>query len=365
MSKRRLSVIACLSVAALGGPAQGHHSITANFDTSREIEIRGEVVDFKLRSPHSSMVVNGFLYVDGVRQGDNPEQWEIESSAASGLRGRGIGADSFRPGDQVAVIGAPHRNPQLRRSNSSNFRLLDAEAPAPTPAAPAGASEVSPATVAALSAQGAYRLEGRWRPPFQPPGDSSALPLNEAGLAAWRGYDQTLSPANTCEPMNIPVVFNAPGYLVEIELDEDQAVVRNQAYDVERRIPLNGASAAADADGHFGMVSGRLEGGSLLIDSSGFRPSRWGLGAATQINGGGADVPSSERKTISERFSASADGLTLIYEYTLFDPVYMSRPHEARVELARVADDAPMFPYNCDVDSAAMFSRAPGESLLE
>jgi hypothetical protein len=67
---------------------------------------------------------------------------------------------------------------------------------------------------------------------------------------------------------------------------------------------------------------------------------------------------------MTERFSASDDGLNLYYDYTLFDPVYMSREHDARVVLRRVADDALMVPYNCNVDSARQFSRAPGESVL-
>jgi hypothetical protein len=76
-------------------------------------------------------------------------------------------------------------------------------------------------------------------------------------------------------------------------------------------------------------------------------------------------VPSSEQKTLTERFSVSDDALTLIYEYTLFDPVYMSRPHDARIEIARVADDSPMYPYDCNAEAARMFSRGAGEHLLQ
>lgn len=347
-----------LPLACLAGAAHAHHSISANFDTSRQIEIRGEVVSFQFRSPHSSMVVDGIVYVDGVPQGDTPERWEIESSAAAGLRSQGIDRDTFQPGDAVVVVGAPHRNPALHRSNSSNFSKPGV-ALTPPPPVVAGAAAVPE------EATGVQRVQGRWRPPFQPPGTASALPLNEAGLAAWRAYDQKLSPANTCEPMNIPVVFNAPSYLVDIRFSDRQVVVRNQAYDVVRTVPLDGTSAPVDPQGHWGTAGARIEGETLVIDSRDFRPSRWGLGAATQINGGGADVPNSDRKTISERFSVSEDGQTLFYEYTLFDPVYMRQPHEARVALARVADDAPMHPYDCDVESAAMFSRGADERLPE
>jgi hypothetical protein len=160
-------------------------------------------------------------------------------------------------------------------------------------------------------------------------------------------------------------VFNAPGYFVDIRFGDDNVVIRNEAYDVRRTVPLGDEFQLADPKGQWGRVRGHIDGDALVVESRDYPPSKWGLGAATQINGGGADVPSSEQKTVTERFSVSADALTLVYEYTLFDPVYMREPHHARVELARVPDDARMIPYNCNVEAASMFSRDPGQSLLE
>jgi len=354
-----VAVLAGLLAGLIGAEARAHHSVTANFDTSRRIEIRGTVVDWKLRSPHASLVVDGIGYIDGEAQSDSRERWEIESSAAPSMRARGYSENSIKFGDEIVVIGSPSRR-GLKRANSNNFQHEDgssyASAAAATPAAP-GFIPVDTA--------GIFRLAGRWRPPFQQEGTTSALPLNEAGLAAWRAYDQTQSPANTCEPMSFPVVFNAPNYFLDLRLTDRQAVLRNQAYDIVRTIPLDGSSAPADAKGQFGVVSGRIEGNTLVIDSHDYPVSKWGLGAATQINGGGADVPSSPQKTLTEWFSVSEDAQTLTYRYTLNDPVYMSRPHTASIELARVPDATPMYAYNCEKDAASMFSRAPGESLLD
>jgi len=361
MTRRLLRGICLTPLACVALTAYAHHSITANFDTSRRIEIRGTVLDFKLRSPHSSLVVRGEAYEDGTPIGDGIQDWEIESSATKGLMGRGINADSIKPGDEIVVVGAPHRR-GLARANSSQFLAADGTALGNTPgAAPAAvaANLVPPGLV------GVRRITGRWRPPFQQEGTTSALPLNEAGLAAWRNYDQTLSPANTCEPMSIPVVFNAPSYFVDIRFGANNVVIRNEAYDVHRTVPLGDTFAPADPKGQWGNVRGHIEGDTLVVESRDYPVSKWGLGAATQINGGGADVPSSEQKTLTERYSVSDDALTLIYEYTLFDPVYMSRPHNARIEIARVADDSPMYPYDCNAEAARMFSRDAGESLLQ
>lgn len=337
--------------------AVAHHSITANFDQSREVEVHGTVVDFNYVSPHASMVIDGIAYENGEALSDTVQRWEIESSAVKGLAARGITADTFEPGDEIVVRGAPHRNSSLTRMNSSTFLAADGSPLDLTAPARPGAAEAPEAT-------GVRRVAGRWTPPFQPAGERSALPLNEAGQQAWNDYDQTLSPANTCEPMSLPVVMNAPSYYVDIRFGDGEVVIRNEAYDVYRVVPFADEYAQADPNGQWGKVRGSIDQDQLVVESKDYPPSRWGLGAATQINGGGGDVPSSERKTLIERFSTSDDGLELYYDYVLFDPAYMSREHTARVTLRRVPDDAPMVPYDCNVESARQFSRAPGESVL-
>jgi hypothetical protein len=354
MNRLPLALLGIPLLAA--GAAEAHHSITANFDTSREVEIRGTVVDFNYVSPHASMVIDGIAYEDGEPLSSAVVRWEVESSAVKGLAGRGIMADTFKPGDGIVVRGAPHRR-GLSRVNSSNFLAADGGRLALSAPARGG-------TVTVPDAEGMLRLEGLWSPPFQPEGDTSALPLNAAGLAAWEAYVQSDSPANTCEPMSIPVVMNAPSYFVGIEFGDGVVEIRNEAYDVYRTVPLGQEFALADAGGQWGRVRGRVDGESLIVESRDYPPSKWGLGAATQINGGGADVPSSADKTVVETFSVSEDGLQLYYEYVLFDPVYMSREHQARIVLRRAPDGSTMVPYDCNVLAASQFSRAAGESVL-
>jgi Family of unknown function (DUF6152) len=312
----------CLALGA--ATAHAHHSITANFDSSREVEIRGTVVDFNYVSPHASLVIDGIGYENGTALSATAERWEIESSAVKGLAARGIKADTFKPGDRIVARGAPHRNANLRRANSSNFVAADGRALAST--APTGAGPA-----AAPEATGVRRVEGRWIPPFENPGPRSALPLNAAGLAAWDAYVQTASPANTCEPMSIPDVMNAPSYLFDVRIGDGVVVTRNEAYDVLRTVLLGERFAPANANGRWGSVRGRIEGDTIVIESKDYPASKWGLGAATQVLGGGADVPSSPQKTVVETISASADGLQLYYDYAVFDPVYMSREHRARI----------------------------------
>jgi hypothetical protein len=337
------------------GVALSHHSVAGSFDPSRSIQVTGEVVEWRFRNPHSLLIMNGIAVIDGVPD-SMPQRWEIETSPAAAMRAMGIDETTFAPGVRLKVTGIPHRNAQVHRinafANRGAFLTEDGQ-----PYYERGFIEGPATATTAPDAVGVARLGGHWQPPFQRNGPTTPLALTDAGRQAWEAYDQKLSPANTCEPMSIPDIFNVPIFVVTIEIGGDVVVVRNQANNVVRTIPLRGPAAPADPAGLFGLVSGRIEGDTLVIESRDYPASAWGLGAATQIMGAGADVPSSEQKTVVERFSTSADGLTLIYEYTVDDPVYLTEPFSHRVEMARLPEDTVFYTFDCDVESASQFSR--------
>ena len=353
------SVFSAALLLLLGSMVQAHHSFVAHFDMQSRIEVRGTVVDFKLRSPHSSLIVDGISYVDGVAQGDEVLRWEVESMATSGMRRMGVSSDTFQPGQQITIIGNPNREPGYRFINSSFFITGDG-----TRFSFSERTEYESVDSDVLaSITGMEKLAGRWSSPggF---GTGMLLPLNDRGQQAWEDYDPKRSPANTCEPMNFPDMFNAP-YLFDLTFEDEVAVLFNEAWKVSRRIPLNGLPVRPRLDGLFGVVRGRVDGETLVLESGGYIPSGWGLGSATQKLGGGSDMPSSARKTLVERFSVSEDGQVLIYEYTLKDPIYMSSAYSGRHELVRVADDTPLYDYDCEIEAAAIFSRSSGDASLQ
>jgi len=348
-----LMALYCLAIL----PLQAHHSFTLNFDMSRQIELRGTVVDFKLRSPHSSMVIDARVFEEGQPTGDI-ERWEVESSAAGGLMAMGIRADTFQPGDSITLIANPNREPEFRFVNSATFTSGGQTWSRANIRPP---ERVNDSELAGLA--GLERLEGRWRSPggF---GQATPLPLNDRGQQALAAFDPKLSPANTCEPMNFPDIFNAP-YLFDLRIEEEVAVLYNVPWEVERRIPLNGQPVRPRIDGLFGVVMGRVENEKIVLESGGYIPSMWGLGSATQKLGGGADIPSSARKRLVEEFSVSEDGQTLVYQYTITDPVYLATPYTGRLELSRVADSTPLYDYDCEVEAASMFSRSADDASLQ
>jgi Family of unknown function (DUF6152) len=101
------SVASVLAVQVFS--VEAHHAVTTHYDPSKKIELRGVVVDIKLRSPHSSFVVDGVAVIDGVVQSTASERWEVESHSVPGMRNLGIDKDTFRPGEAITILGLPNR----------------------------------------------------------------------------------------------------------------------------------------------------------------------------------------------------------------------------------------------------------------
>lgn len=323
-----------------------HHSFVTHYDPTRSMELRGTVLDFFLKSPHS------FLYVEAASESGDNVTWEIEMPSIPLLRRFGISADTFKPGDQVSVNVWPNRvegNPLVW---GQGYITADGRALGKFPPTPEVESVY-------LAASGVERLQGRWRVPV-PMFDhtESPLPLTPAGLSAVRTYDPQESPANRCEPNNVPAAYHSP-YQFDIHIEDAEAVIHQEMYNVTRTIRLDSEPQRAEPTGVFGLATGRIDGDELVIESMGFPASGWGLGTASDGLGASTDIPSSDQKKLVERFSVSEDGQTLIVRYLLEDPVYLTESYSGTATLDRVADNEPLYPYECELNSAQRFSRDP------
>ena len=264
---------------------QAHHSgAVFNLDPEAQIELHGVVVDFKLRSPHASFVLD-VADNDGDERDSAVRRWELEWEPVPMLRTIGIDAQTFVAGDLITIRAAPHRDPAFRFAKAlrvtdefgAEYLMADSERLfSPTLRAAAAAltgdsaeEDERPGTTPAVA--GATALAGRWQQPLlQFATDGPNLPLNEAGMKAWREYDYKDSPANICEPLSVPSVFLAPFFLFELRVDAQQAVLSNEPYEIVRTVPLDGTTAAVDERGFFGRARGRIRRGTLVVESSGF-----------------------------------------------------------------------------------------------
>ena len=140
-------------------------------------------------------------------------------------------------------------------------------------------------------------------------------------------------------------------YLFDVRLDGDELLLHNEYYGIERTVTL-GSPDSDSTEPEFGQRTGRFENDALIIESTNFPPNRAGLAASLEPNGNGYDVPSSDQKRFTERYTVNEDGGELAVEYTPEDPVYLAEPYVSTIVFHRVPEDTPMYEFPCDADIA-------------
>jgi hypothetical protein len=92
-------------VLATASAAYAHHSFAATYDESKTIEIKGKIVVFSFRNPHSFITVE-------VANGAKKVRWGVEGPGSTQLTNSGIQGDTLRYGDEVVISGNPSRTPE-------------------------------------------------------------------------------------------------------------------------------------------------------------------------------------------------------------------------------------------------------------
>lgn len=106
MNARLLALVVAAGFAAT---ASAHHSFTATYDESAEIQIEGTLVQFMFRNPHS------FVHVMAPDENGEMQRWAVEWGGAGTLGRQGLSRDSLKVGDYVVITGNPGRNAIDRR----------------------------------------------------------------------------------------------------------------------------------------------------------------------------------------------------------------------------------------------------------
>ena len=92
-------------------PVVAHHSFAAEFDGSKSIRVRGELVDIQWTNPHT------FFYVSAKDDQGKAVKWACEAGAPGALSRRGFKRGDLKLGDTIIVDG-------YRAKDGSN--LMDA-----------------------------------------------------------------------------------------------------------------------------------------------------------------------------------------------------------------------------------------------
>jgi len=107
--------------------AFAHHSFAATYDESKTAEIKGRIVAFQFRNPHS------FVTVEVTDAGGKKVRWGVEGPGSTQLANTGVQNDTLRYGDEVVVTGNPSRTPgeaklrlrTMKRPDGFSFGFTD------------------------------------------------------------------------------------------------------------------------------------------------------------------------------------------------------------------------------------------------
>jgi hypothetical protein len=321
----------CAVCALTPAGAFAHHS-RANYDMTKEIVVEGTVADLAWKNPHISMTL------ETRSPGGEQSRLEIELSSVSEALALGLKREAIEPGASVVVRAHPGRSGPAAKAVGLDVRTSD--------------GTVYPLNIDARlavipAAQPASGIAGHWAPTLESyPGlavIARPMQVTEAGRAAAaeaRRAATGTGGALPCEPFPPPFLSLFPD-LRTIEVDDATIVMRYEGaigVPMERRIRL-------DQDGHppgvtpslMGHSIGRWEDATLVVDTVGFTPHRFGV----------LTFPSGPNKHLVERFTLSKDRFQLEYTFTLEDPDVLAAPfsftaiwnHRPDLEFSGVACD--------------------------
>jgi hypothetical protein len=328
---RRLTFVACAVGALIPAAAPAHHS-RANYDLTKEIVVEGTVADLAWTNPHISMTL--------VREdsGGERSRLEIELTSVSEALALGLPKEAIAPGAHVVVRAHPGRSGPNAKAVGLDVRTRD--------------GMVYPLNIDARlavipAARPASGIAGHWAPTLESyPGlavIARPMQVTAAGRVAAaeaRRASVGTGGALPCEPFPPPFLSLFPD-LRTIEVNDATIVMRFEGaigVPMERIVQLN-------QDGHpagvtpslMGHSIGRWQGETLVIDTVGFTPHRFGV----------LTFPSGPNKHLVERLALTKDRLQLEYTLTLEDPDVLAEPfsftarwnHRPDLEFSGVACD--------------------------
>lgn len=116
--KGKLALLFVLGILATAVAAYAHHSFAATYDEAKTIEIKGKIVVFSFRNPHSFVTVE---VTDGARK----IRWGVEGPGSTQLANSGIQNDTLRYGDEVVITGNPSRSPDEHKLRLRTMKRPD------------------------------------------------------------------------------------------------------------------------------------------------------------------------------------------------------------------------------------------------
>ena len=113
MYRKLAAAVMILSSLSLSGvSAFAHHSVAANFDQSKTLDVVGKVKEVAIRNPHSQITL------EVAKPEGGATEFYVEWSDKNALLRRSVPVDKIRVGDKVTINVSPSR----RLPNLGYFR---------------------------------------------------------------------------------------------------------------------------------------------------------------------------------------------------------------------------------------------------
>ena len=114
----KVMTLAAAMLVAAALRAAAHHSFSAEFDSTKQVTLAGEVAMMEWVNPHS------WLHIDVKKPDGSVERWKIEGGSPSVLLRLGWNRSSLPAGTRVTVVGFQAKDGSLRAS-SRELRFPD------------------------------------------------------------------------------------------------------------------------------------------------------------------------------------------------------------------------------------------------
>jgi hypothetical protein len=119
--RTRLLLIAAAALVlttAVAVPVWAHHAFAAEFDATKPVSLRGNVMKVELINPHA------WFHIDVKGEDGKVTRWMIEGAAPNALLRRGFTQDSLPIGTEIFIQGFRAKD-GANRANGSNITYAD------------------------------------------------------------------------------------------------------------------------------------------------------------------------------------------------------------------------------------------------
>jgi hypothetical protein len=329
----------------VGAPALAHHSFPAEFDRSRQGELKGRIVGAWYKNPHAR------YRLEVTAKDGTVAEWDVQTTSVTSLRRAGWGPDTLTVGETVRVWG------DLGHGDTKKLFMRGMQKSDGTEHFPFGpvrspsernrviASAEYEYGYAQVNPDHPFDISGPWHNGYKfrltvDDLEPKPTPFSDAGRRVFDATESWHDDVLRCMPLGLPRTFGSPYAMEIVDAGTHYLIVFEQNH-TPRWIWMNGRTLPQDLPPNsMGFSVGHWEDDVLVIETT-------NLTAGTLD---GSLLPMSGEDTrIVEHWAFSKDRLTMDRTMRIYDPYYtkplVRQRGSARRDSLEVFEPAP-----CDPD---------------